>query len=206
MASSKVSKVVICKTGPPTKLVSGLHGEHRCRRLTWGKGLFSHDFDTFERVVSDHGRNHPVAPLELVLDFSPLFTSKQDRATLLLGLLDGVRVSLEGELGVQRPNQGILLLRCAHTLGSRTECLDERGNKGIGDARVDQETPSSSATLSSGSQSSKKDTSESKVLVGIGKDDGGLSYDANKSNFLRGLKKMRYGHLRCCHPTQAKTA
>jgi hypothetical protein len=163
---------------------------HRCRRLTWGKGLFSHDFDTFERVVSDHGRNHPVASFELVLDFSPLFTSKQDLTTLLLGLLDGLRISLESELGVQRPNQGILPLRCTHTLGSRTECLNERGDEGFGDARVDQEPSSGSATLSSRSQSSKQDASESKVLVGIGKDDGRLPHDVNKWNFLCGLKYL----------------
>lgn len=197
----------MCKTGPPRKSVSGLPEENRyCHcRLTWSKGLLSHDFDPFERVVSYHGRNNPVASLELVLDFGPLFTSKQDLATLLLGLLDGVRVPLERELGVQRPNEGILLLRCAHTLGSRTECLNERGDEGFRDARVDQESPSGSATLSSRAQSSKQDASESKVLVGIGKDDGRLRHDVNKWNFLRDLK-LRCQYLRCCHLILAKTA
>lgn len=143
-------------------------------QLTRRKSLFPYDVDPLESIVTDHSGDDPVSALELILDLGPFLASEQDLPALLLRLLDRVGVSLERDLGVQWSDESGLLLRGTHSFRGRTESLDERGDKGICDARVNQESSSGGASLPGRSKGSKKDASERQVLVRIGKYDGSL--------------------------------
>ena len=142
--------------------------------LTRRKSLFPDDLDSLERIVLNHGRDHPVPALELIGHPGPLFTSEQDLPSFLLGLLDGGLISFKSELRVQRSDERARVFWRTHPLGGRGEGIDEGFEESLRDALVNEQSTGGRASLASGSEGSEEDASKREVLVGIGKNDSGL--------------------------------